>query len=263
MKRRQLLVTLCRSQCVSLQHAATHCNAMHHTVTHVIWYVHMWCVVMSHMNESWITYEWVTNESYYIWKVRHVCVHMWRVDMSHMNESWTYEWVIDFVWLSHWKIHIMYEKWVTNACTYDVWSRHIWMSHGLHMSLSRMSHIMYGKWVTNAPTCDVWTCHIRVVMSHTNKSWIRTYESYHEWKVSDDWVYTWRGHVTGEGVVGESCHIWMSGVIHDSLVWHVNESCHIYVRHVTWERVTSHATLMITYEWVTDQARWQMNAAMT
>jgi len=39
--------------------------------------------------------------------------------------------------------------------------------------------------------------------------------------------------------MNESCHIWMSHVTYEWVMWYMNESCHIWMSHVT-----------VTYEWV-------------
>ena len=75
-----------------------------------------WCGShVTHMNESYHTYEWVMSQA---------MSHMWMSHVTHMNESWrTYEWVMSHIWMSH-VTHM------NESChTYEWVMSHIWMWH--------------------------------------------------------------------------------------------------------------------------------------
>ena len=65
----------------------THMNESYHTYEWIM--SHIWMSHATHMNESCHTYEWDTT-------------HIWMSHVTHMNESYhTYEWVISHIWMSH------------------------------------------------------------------------------------------------------------------------------------------------------------------
>jgi len=113
----------CILSCV-FQSLVTHMNTSWHTYEWVM--THIWMSHGTHMNESYHTYEWVTS-------------HIWMSHVTHMNESChTYEWVMAHIWMSH-GTHM------NESCdTYEWDTWHIWMSPVTHMDES--GHTC--EWVT-------------------------------------------------------------------------------------------------------------------
>jgi len=108
---------------------------------------------VTHMNESYHTYEWVIahmNESWHTYEHSHgrVMSHIWmshgtRMNASYMDESWhTHGWVILNNWMhmAHtWIRHVthMNESWHTFECVMS----HAWLSHVTHMHESCHTHV--------------------------------------------------------------------------------------------------------------------------
>ena len=100
----------------------------------------------SHMNESWLTYQWVM-------------VQVWISHGSRINKSW---WHI--IWMTHsygnhdtsrvtWLMHMSHayhvcDTWVTHHMhdSYAWVMSHIWMIHGTHMNESSTPCFLYVPW---------------------------------------------------------------------------------------------------------------------
>ena len=126
-------------------------------VTHRVSRYGSWMSHVTHMKESWHTYEWVMS-------------HIWMSHVTHMNESChTYEWAMSHIWMSH-VTHM------NESChTYEWVMSHIWRSHVTHMKESCHTY----EWAMS----HIWMSHV----THMNKS-CHTYE----WAMS----HIWMSHVT-------------------------------------------------------------------
>jgi len=104
----------------------------------------IWMSHVSRMNESRITYEWVT-------------YHVWMSHIPHMNESRiTYEWVISHIWMSHltrmneschtyeWVLPFIRVTRINESChTYEGVMSHTWMSH---VTLNESRHTIHNAY---------------------------------------------------------------------------------------------------------------------
>ena len=116
-------VTSCHSLSLSLMNestcilVATPMDESYHTwtspTTHEWVVSHIWMRHVTHINESWHTYEWVmshtwTSPTTHEW----VMSHIWMRHNTLMNESChTYEWVMSHIWMSH----VTHTKWMRHV----------------------------------------------------------------------------------------------------------------------------------------------------
>jgi len=103
---------------------------------------------LSHVNESWLTYEWVMT---HIWMSHDSSV------IPHINKvTWWVTWLVTYectmppIWMSHVTFHIPSDS--SRRVTYEWVMTHIRMSHDSHkneshdMCLIRMSHDSSSNW---------------------------------------------------------------------------------------------------------------------
>ena len=86
----------------------------------------------------------------------------------------------------------------------------------------------------------------------------------------NDLCHIWMSHVIyewGMSHINESCHIWMSHVIYASVMSHMNEACHIWTSEVIYEWGMSHMNEWGhiwmrhgTYKWAIWRVTWVMYA---
>ena len=110
----------------------------------------IWMRFVTHVNESWHTYECVMSSNMWMRHVTHmiasrhtyesVISHIWMSYITHMNESChTYECVMLHTWMSH-VTHMN-----ASCHTYECVMSHTWMRHVTHMNASCHTH----EWVTS------------------------------------------------------------------------------------------------------------------
>jgi len=195
--------------------------------------------VMSHMNESSHTYEWVTphiclNESYHEWMSHEliafherVMSHGWMSHVTYMSESChIYEWVMSHIWMSH-VTHM------NESChTYEWALSHTYLYESCQINQSRTNCI---RWPSPAPDLV-----LKWVMSHISwKEACHTWMNHEPIAFQDPVLYdSFMCDMTQWHVWDDSCDtdciLWMSHepiAFHDPaqrLIWCLNEPCHIY-----------------------------------
>jgi len=172
----------------------------------------MWMNHVTHVNESWHTYEW--NRS-----------HIWMSHVTHMNESCRkYTPFLELRFTDFWvKPHIRMSRTthiVPHMCGLSLKSEsHSWHTHSWHVTHSWQWHMNESYHTYRPPQTDFWviseSCHTYewvdsfvfvsclVHMCVTTHSYVT---------VTNEW------HVTNEYVTNE---------------WHMNESYHTWMRHDT------------------------------
>jgi len=55
---------------------------------------------------------------------------------------------------------------------------------------------------------------------------------------------TW--HKLSRVYLWQSCQVWMSRVMHERVMWHMNKSCNIWTIHITYKCVTSHIDVKLS-----------------
>ena len=205
---------------------------------------YIWMSHVTHMNESWHTYEWVMS-------------HIWMSHVTRMNVEWFDELIFHHSFMCSYEL---VESWWFDEHMKESWYEHICVPWLLTEG-SLASYVCHDSFICVPWLLHVlipWLLHVLVVSfmwwyEHMKESWHtyewvmahiwirRSYEHMKEWwnmsssnHMKESWhtyewvmAHRWTSHVTH---MNESCrpyegvmsHIWRSHVAH------MKESCHTY-----------------------------------
>jgi len=212
---------------------------------------------VTHMNESFHTYEWVMS-------------HIWMSHVTHMNESWhTYEWVMSHIWMSH-GAHL------NELChTYEWVMSHIRMSHVTHTNAScRNTHIHSTPTWNTQYTYLRYTAHSRETSStqhscsrHTTITWITQYthvsytallreihiHSTPTWNTQSTYLrYTVQLREIHSTIARNVKHTAQLLETHNTITWNIRLSAYVCVKECASEthNTLESPSLPFAYEWI-------------